>query len=117
MGAIGEKVLGKLNEGSEQRIAASEDILTYAGRFREIGNELITTIQEVEDFKRLIGENEAYAGEALEDIYFYYSRLNDILCKLTNYYYLGDSIARNMYESMMNLDAYIAQLYTLAKDN
>lgn len=111
------KVTSGMKEGSEQRIAASEEILSYAGRLREIGDALLTTIQEVEDFKRLVGKSEVYAGEAQEDMYFYYNRLNEIICKITGYYYLGDSIARDMYVSLMDLDAYIAGLYTLAKED
>lgn len=102
-------------EGKERNLCISEEILTYGSRLREIGKELSMTFQEIERVMKLVGEGEVYIGAAREDIYFYYARLSEMVLKLSEYYELGDKSAREIYVSMMNLDAYLASLFERIK--
>lgn len=112
---VAEKTLSVMNDGSDYRIAVADEILDYAKRFKEIKDALCITIQEIEDFKRLVGQCDVYKGEAQNDMFTYYERLSEIIYKCCEYYDMGGSLARYMYVQFMDLDAAIARLYTLAK--
>lgn len=102
---------GKVRDNEEKELCISSDILSFASRLREISNELLMTQQEAESLKMLIGQGEVYVGTAREDIYFYYERLSEMILKLSDYYRLGDKSAREIYNSMTNLDVYLAGLF------
>lgn len=108
-----DSVIEKAYESGKETISASEEILPYAVRLHEIGNELIITHQEIQNMKLLIGTGRVYEGEAIQDIYFYYNRLDEMVGKLANYYFLGDKVAREVYITLMKMDEYIADSYTL----